>query len=135
MDGSAFDRLTQVVGGSTRRFALRTAFSGAAVAAVGMLSSAASSEAKSNNRCKKKLRKCRKKECPACESLLVGESCETTSQCCGTETNMACSFASGDGAAGTVCCGTNGASCGQTGDCCIGFDCNLTDGQCEPVVV
>jgi hypothetical protein len=53
MDASRFDRLVQVVGGSSRRSALRAALSGATVAAAGLLVSATGNDAKTKKRKKK----------------------------------------------------------------------------------
>lgn len=130
MDGRTFDRLTQLVGGSTRRFALKAALGGATIAGAGLLGSTASTEAakKKNKRCKKKLKRCRR-NCTTCESLLVGEPCTDTSECCGTDTNMACGIAVGGDPLASVCCGAVGASCTDVGDCCLGLVCD-GDGEC-----
>lgn len=130
MDSSSYERLSRFAGPTRRRFALLSAVGGATVA-TGLLATAADGAEKKNKRCKKKLRKCRKKECPACEALLVREPCETTSQCCGTETNMACGRLDGGPPGETVCCGTNTAPCTIMSDCCLGFTCNEESNQCR----
>jgi hypothetical protein len=121
MEGSLFDRLTQIVGGS-RRSALRTAFGGAALATAGLMASTLESSAKKKKKCKKKT--C--PECPVCEPLDIGEACQTNVDCCPNETNAICSFVQGN--IQRVCCGVLGASCTDTIQCCFAHVC--FGGQC-----
>jgi hypothetical protein len=117
MDTSAFDKLTRSVGGRSRRSALRTALGGAVMAATGLLVSATGNEARN----KKKRKRCKK-----CRGKAQGAACLTNRECCANETRLACALTSA--AAGPVCCGVLGASCGVAADCCRGFECS--GGQC-----
>lgn len=130
-----FDRLVRVAGGSSRRLALQSALGAATVAVAGLLS-INESNAKNKNKRKKRKRKkcpaCQEVECPTCQGYANGDSCFTTAECCGTETNLACAKKKGMGF-GTVCCGTGGASCSADEDCCDGFICNLNLGRCFTV--
>ena len=117
MGTTAFDRLTQTVGGRSRRSTLRTALGGATVAAAGLLVSATGNGAKN----KKK-----RKRCKRCHGKAQGEACLTNKECCANDTRLACAFTSTDG---PICCGVLGAPCGVSGDCCHGFEC-LGSGQC-----
>jgi hypothetical protein len=119
MDASRFDRLVQVVGGGSRRTALRTALGGATVAAAGLLASTTGIGAKK----KKRKKKCQTK---TCQGKAQGEACTTNKECCANETQLACARASGVNQ--PVCCGTLGAPCGVDGKCCLGFEC--FSGQC-----
>jgi hypothetical protein len=118
MDTLRFKRLTQMVGNSSRRIALRGAIGGTFMATAATLATTTGGAKK----------KCKKKKCPKCEALAIGESCTSTSQCCGTETNLACAFANGGDT--LACCGTAGAACANGAQCCDNFDCN--DGTCGP---
>jgi hypothetical protein len=122
MDASAFDRLTLLAGGSSRRGALKTALGGATLAAAGVLTSAGAHAKRRRKKCKKK--------CPTCSGKSLGQVCARTSECCATQTNLACAFTSASNEE-TVCCGTTGVPCpGGDGDCCFDFDCD--DGVCQP---
>ena len=111
------DRFVQVVGGSSRRLALRTAFGGVALAA-GLLAPAAGGDARKKRKCKKK-----------CRGRAQGETCTTNKDCCANETRLSCAL-SNSASPVAVCCGANGAACDESGDCCAGMGCNLV-GQCE----
>jgi hypothetical protein len=117
LDGSRFDRLVQVVGGSSRRLALRTAFGGVALAA-GLLAPAAGGDARKKRKCKKK-----------CRGRAQGETCTTNKDCCANETRLACSQSNSAGTA-AVCCGANDGPCNDDGDCCLGLECSPA-GQCQ----
>lgn len=113
MDGSMIDRLAEVIEGTSRRHALRTALGGAAVATTGMVASGLGSEAKKKKKCKKK----------TCKALALGAECDTNLQCCPNETNRVCAFSSGM-IPGPICCGVLDATCASTNDCCGGFVCS-----------
>lgn len=124
MNASAFDRLTQLEGGRSRRSALRSALGGTTLAAVGLVTSAASGDAK------KKRKKCKKKTCPKCLGKALGDVCARTTECCPIQTNLACGFTPTSGA-DTVCCGTAGVACpGGDHECCFDFTC--VNGTCQP---
>jgi hypothetical protein len=130
MNASLVDRLTPLKGGRSRRAAVRTAVAGAAAAVVGLLASGTGGEAK---------RKCKKKSCPdcpdcpacpTCTPLPIGAVCESTSQCCGTQTNLACVFQSGG--LTPICCGTKGTICTGDTQCCDRFEC--FGGRCQRII-
>jgi hypothetical protein len=122
MDGTTFDRLTRIVGGS-RREALRTAVGGAAVAAAGVAASAIGTEAKKN----KKRKRCKKR---TWQGKAPGAGCTSNKDCCTNETNLACSVRNA-GVIANVCCGALGAGCDADNDCCHGFRCDTGAGECE----
>ncbi len=115
MGGSMFARLTQAMGARSRRHALRTALSGAAVATAGVVASGLGGDARKG---KKKCKKCK----PA---ATLGERCRNTRECCGNETGLACTFT--DESDAPVCCAAYGAACGEEG-CCQGLIC--VNSQC-----
>jgi hypothetical protein len=133
MKGSGVDRSNRVVDAGSRRFALKSALGGAAIAVSGLLSSSSESQARKKKR-KKKCPTCPEcetcQECPTCQGLANGDACFFTSECCGTETNMACGRKNGMMGFGLVCCGMNAASCSVDEDCCDGFICNKNLGTC-----
>jgi hypothetical protein len=119
MDGTAFDKLVQLVGGgSTRRIALKSALAGGTLAAVGLAASAIETTAKK-----------KKKKCKKCKPKNLGEACATNKQCCTNETNRLCAFPSNPSSPNTVCCGGVGATCSSTDDCCGDFTCD--GGLCD----
>ncbi len=120
MDASTLDRLAHMVGGS-RRAALRTALGGAAVAAAGIGASGIGCDAKK--------KKCKKRKKNKCKGKARDEACSSNKECCTNETNLACSVRNA-GAIETVCCGALGAGCDADDDCCVGFRCDIGDGEC-----
>ena len=131
MDGSLFDRMTQMVGRS-RRSAVRTLLAGSAVAAAGTVAAGLEGSAK-----KKKKKKCPTceicpncPECPViptCEATRPGNSCEENIDCCTADTNYICGFRDG---LGPVCCGALRAECLTDANCCNSYSC--IGGQCLP---
>jgi hypothetical protein len=138
MDGSRFDKLTQLVGGiSTRRIALQSLLGGtaaSAIAVVGLKATTGESAAK-----KHKKKKCK------CKPLDADAPCSSNKQCCTNDTNRACAVAVNASNSDTTCCGALNAECGGHNEddddvapfCCAGFDCNAIDpgvkGTCQPV--
>ncbi len=120
MIDSPFARLVPRGGDRSRRVLLQSVAGGLTLTASGLVASPRGSDAKRK----------RKNHCPACGPRSIGSVCETTSQCCGTETNMACVLLSGDTV--TTCRGTNGAACTGDTQCIDGFLC--VAGRCRQVV-
>ena len=131
MDGSTFDKLSQIVShAGTRRSAL------SALVAAGLGGAALSSADAKGKGKKKRKRKCKKVE---------GKPCTSDSQCCNGKTNNICAVRSGAGNSDKTCCGGTGAKCGGfNGDldavapfCCQDFECIVTvpsgAGTCQPV--
>jgi hypothetical protein len=132
MDGSTFDKLSQIVShAGTRRSAL------SALVAAGLGGVALSSaEAKGKGK-KKRKRKCK--------GNTAGKPCTTDKTCCTSKTKNICRVPSNGGNSDTFCCGGPGAPCrrnteGDIGDevppvCCTGFPCNAAPGgtgTCQP---
>ena len=120
MIGFQFPRKRFQAGDCSRRAVLKSTIGGVTGTATGLLTAAVGGEAKRTS----------KRRCPTCTPLPIGSVCETTRQCCGTETNMACVLLSGDTV--TTCRGTNGASCTGDTQCIDGFLC--IQGRCRQVV-
>jgi hypothetical protein len=126
MDASPFKRVTQflVVDGS-RRGMLRTALSGAAASALAGVGLVAGARDEADAKKKHKKKRCKPQP-------LLG-ACSSNTDCC-CQTNRICSTPCGidqPGTVPTVCCGTKGAACTATGECCFGFNCNPVTGVCE----
>jgi hypothetical protein len=121
MDGSTFDKLSQIIArASTRRSAL------GALAAVGVAGAMLPSDADAKGKGKKK----RKRKCKKVE----GKPCTSDKTCCNGKTNNICAVRSGAGNDDKTCCGGQNAKCGGIdgiGDavapfCCQGFACDAT---------
>jgi hypothetical protein len=145
MDGSTFDKLARIAATRpARRALLRSGFA-AVLAGIGATSlfGADDAEAKScEKKCQKKKdcdekkdndakRKCKakcKKKC-TCIPKQPEASCVQSSECCPDQTKYTCALSHNSGL-NTVCCGTQGALCSTTFQCCQGFVCPLGGGQC-----
>ncbi len=115
MDSPRFDSLVRSVQeAGTRRGALRAALGGATAAAVLAVSRGDAGAKK----------KCKKKKCPKCEALLVGQPCTTNLQCCTNETNNLCAISQGATEQVKTCCGAEGNSCTTDADCCAPVACD-----------
>ncbi|MCA9880424.1 MAG: hypothetical protein KC442_21665 [Thermomicrobiales bacterium] len=130
MDGSTFDKLSQIVSRAGTR---RSALSALAAAGIGgaALSSAADAKRKKG---KKKKKKCKK---------TAGKPCTSDKTCCPGKTRNICRVPSNGGNSDTFCCGGTGATCSRNGDgdevspvCCTGFPCSAAPGAtgtCQPL--
>lgn len=118
MNHRPFDQVGRLLpGDGSRRGMLRVGAAGAvasAVAAVRLALGGAEDAAAKKQKCKAKP---------------VLSECTTNKQCCHCATNRIC----GRTAFGlqSSCCGTKGATCADTGECCVGFVCNTDTGVCE----
>ncbi len=119
MDGSTFDRLSQIVShAGTRRSALSALV--AAGIGGGALLSASDAEGK-----KKKKNKCKN---------VAGKPCKSDKTCCPGKTNNICAVPTNGSNSDTFCCGSTGAKCGGVNDdldalapfCCVDFTCSAT---------
>lgn len=136
MDGLRFDALTR------RGFGVAT---GGFVATLAGLTAPEPAARKKKKRCKKLSQRCqpgnKSKRCcknlgcdvgfgggPKTCCLRRQAVCEFESQCCGDE-NLGCFTIAGLDQQDR-CCGSTGASCSSTDDCCITFACS--GGQCVP---
>ncbi len=133
MDGSLFDRMTQMVGCS-RRSALRTMLVGSAAAAAGTMGTGIEGRTK-----RKKGKRCPACQtcptctncpvCPTCQATRPGAVCAENIDCCTADTNYICGFRDGEG---PICCGGLNAECLTDGDCCNSYNC--TNGACKPEI-
>ncbi|MFN8678741.1 MAG: hypothetical protein U0Z70_20350 [Thermomicrobiales bacterium] len=134
MDGSTFDKLSQLVSrAGTRRSALSTL----AAAGLGGAALLAASDAEGKGKGKKK----RKRKCKN-----VGrKACTSDKQCCPGKTKFLCRVPNDGSNSDTFCCGGTGAKCsrnneGDIGDeipptCCTDFTCDAAPGStgtCQP---
>jgi hypothetical protein len=143
VDGSTFDKLARLAATSPARRSLLRSGLAAAIAGFGAaaLSGADDAEAKScekkcqdkkdcndkkDNGAKQKCKQKCKKKC-ACKPKQPEEACSKSSECCPDETKYTCALSHNSGL-NTVCCGTQGAACTSTFQCCQGFVC--ASGQC-----
>jgi hypothetical protein len=133
MDGSTFDRLARLAATSpARRSLLRSGFA-AVLAGLGATSLLGSEDAEAKScqkKCEKKKdcnqkkdndakRKCKnkcKKKC-TCIPKLPQAACTKSDDCCPDKTKYTCGTSHGSGS--NTCCGTQGAICSGTLDCCI----------------
>ena len=129
MDGSTFDKLSQIVSqAGTRRSALGT------LAAAGMGGAAllAASDAEGKKK-KKKKKKCKNPGRKACTS---------DKQCCPSKTKYLCRVPNDGSNSDLFCCGGTGAKCSRNSDgdeirptCCTDFTCSAAPngtGTCQP---
>jgi hypothetical protein len=133
MDGSTFDTVTRLAASSPgRRGLLRSGFAVVlaglgATALFGAEDAAAKScqkkcykkkdcQDKNDNDAKKKCKAKCKKKC-RCNPKLPQADCSKSDDCCPDKTKYTCGTSHGSGS--DTCCGTQGAVCGSTFDCCI----------------
>ena len=133
MDGSTFDKLSQIVSQSGTR---RSALSALAAAGLGGAALLSATDVEGKKKKKKKKKKCKN---------VSGKACTSDNQCCPGKTKNLCRVPSNGGNSDTFCCGGTGATCrrnneGDIGDeippvCCTGFPCSAGPGQtgtCQP---
>jgi hypothetical protein len=119
MNASPIKRVARVLGadGSRRRI-LGAAVTGIAASTIkGLGRSSGDVKAAKKKRCKPKP---------------LGAPCDSNKDCC-CNTNRICSTpCTGDpGVTPTVCCGSKGAACANSLDCCSTFVCNVITGKCQ----
>jgi len=138
MDGSSFDRLVHRIGaGTSRRALLRSAFA-ATAAGLGagfLLAGDAEATQSCQQKCKRKNSHEARKECKrkckhVCHPKPPEAPCQHNSECCPEQTKYTCAISHNSGL-DNVCCGTQGATCSTTFQCCLGFNCE--GGQCVPM--
>ena len=120
MDGSTFDRLSQIVSHAGTR---RSALSALAAAGIGgALLSASDAEGKKK---KKKKRK-----------NIGRKACTSDKQCCPSKTKFLCRVPNDGSNSDTFCCGGTGAKCSRNDDgdeirptCCTDFTCSAQPGS------
>jgi hypothetical protein len=133
MDGSTFDTLTRIAASSAGRRGLLRSGIAAVLAGIGAASlfGAEDAAAKSCQKkcykkkdCQDKNDKDAKKKCKAkckrkcrCNPKLPQADCSKSDDCCPDKTDYTCGTSHGSGS--NTCCGTQGAVCGSTLDCCI----------------
>jgi hypothetical protein len=131
MDGSTFDKLSQIVSHARTRRSALSALVAAGLGGAALLSADAKGKGK-----KKRKRKCKS----------VGRKpCTSDKQCCPSKTKFLCRVPNDGSNSDTFCCGGTGAKCsrnteGDIGDeipptCCTGFTCNAAPGStgtCQP---
>jgi hypothetical protein len=133
MDDSTFDRLARLAAASpARRSLLKSGFA-AVLAGLGAASLLGTDDVQAKScekQCQKKKncnqkkdndakRKCKdkcKKQC-TCIPKLPQAACTNSNECCPDQTKYTCGTSHGSGS--NTCCGTSGAICGKTLDCCI----------------
>lgn len=141
MDEKTFDTVVrQWSAAASRRGVLKSAFA-SALAGVGMASFLGAEDAGATRSCKRKCkkknskdaRKTCKKKCKKqkiCTPKAPEAPCLSDEECCPKETKYTCAISHNSGL-DTVCCGTHGATCSTTFQCCLGFNCE--GGQCVPM--
>ena len=141
MDDRMFDeavRRFNITG--SRRGALKTTFA-SALAGLGIATLRGAEDVDATQSCKhkckkknsKKVRNTCKKDCQQpvqCIATAPEAACVNDEECCPNETKYTCAISHNSGLQ-TVCCGTQGATCSTTFQCCIGFNCE--GGQCVPM--
>lgn len=139
MNGSSFDRLVRhFTAEPSRRDLLRTAFA-ATVAGLGggsLLGNAAEATQSCKKKCKRKNSKEARRKCKqkcnknVCLPKAPEAPCQSSSECCPEQTKYTCAVSHNSGL-DSVCCGTQGAACSTTFQCCLGFNCE--SGTCVPM--
>jgi hypothetical protein len=142
MDERTFDDVVRrwSMAGS-RRGVLKSAFI-STLAGIGVASLLDAEDAKAKKSCKKKCkkknpkdarkrckRKCKKNVCKPKPPEAV---CVSDEECCPNETKYTCGLSHNSGL-DTVCCGTQGATCSTTFQCCLTFNC--VGGQCVSMAI
>ena len=113
MDSDRFDAWTR------RRLGLGIGIGGVAAGLLALVSPA-ESDAKPNTKKRRRRKRCLKKN----DDCTQGGK----RKCC---KNLRCAFPNGPTMRTHCCAGAEG-KCDEEFDCCIGFECNLGRGRCEP---